>query len=86
MKTKVVASVGLILGLMILNFYLHQAFTPEQATALALQQMNEDGSRETLRAVEQVSNWIDLGVLGAGLMGVGIIWRHNLRKALKTAS
>ena len=86
MKTKVVASVGLILGLMIITFYLHQVFTPERASALALQQMNEDGSRERLRAVEQVSNWIDLGALGAGIAGVGMIWRKNLRKALKTAS
>lgn len=86
MKTKVVASVGLILGLMVLNFYLHQAFAPDQATALALQQMNEDGSRERLRAVEQVANWIDLGALGVGIVGVGMIWRKNLRKALKTAS
>lgn len=83
MKTKVVVSVMLVIGLMVLNFYLHQAFSPEQATALALQQLNEDGSREKLRAVEQVSNWLVLGAFGAGIVGVGMIWRKNLKKALK---
>lgn len=83
MKTKAVLSVMLVIGLMVLNFYLHQAFSPEQATELALQQLNEDGSREKLRAVEQVSNWLVLGTFGAGIAGVGMIWRKNLKKALK---
>jgi hypothetical protein len=62
------------------NFYLHQAFVPEQATALALQQMNEDGSREMLRAIEQVSNWIDIGSIFGGILGILVIWYGKIRE------
>ncbi len=74
MKKRVILTVLLLAVLPGLNFYLHQAMVPEQATNLALQQMNEDGSREKLRAMEQVSNWITLGIALAGIAGIGVIW------------
>lgn len=83
MKTKVLLSVVLVIGLVVLNFYLHQIFAPEQATELALQQMNEDGSREKLRAVEHASNWIVISATVFGIAGIGTIWRKNLKKVLK---
>jgi uncharacterized membrane protein YhfC len=69
--------IGVIPGL---NFYLHQALVPEQATDLALQQMNEDGSRETLRAIEQISNWIDIGSIFSGILGILVIWYGKIRE------
>jgi hypothetical protein len=63
-----------------LNFYLHQALVPEQAADLALQQMNEDGSRETLRAMEQISNWIDSGLIFGGILGILVIWFGKIRQ------
>ena len=62
------------------HFYLHQALVPEQATDLALQQMNEDGSRETLRAIEQMSNWIDIGLIFTGIFGILVIWYGKIRE------
>jgi hypothetical protein len=62
-----------------LNFYLHQALVPQQATDLALQQMNEDGSRETMRAIERLSNWIDTGLIFGGIFGVLVIWYGEIK-------
>jgi hypothetical protein len=83
MKIKVLLSVALMIGLVVLNFYMHQIVAPEQATELALQQMNEDGSREKLRAVEHASNWIVIGAMVFGIAGIGSIWRKSLKKVLK---
>jgi len=69
--------IGVIPGF---NFYLHQVFVPEQATVLALQQMNEDGSRETLRAIEQISNWIDISSIFGGILGILVIWYGKIRE------
>ena len=54
MKSRIILSILLVAVIPGLNFFLHQVFVPEQATELALQQMNEDGSRETLRAVDYI--------------------------------
>ena len=74
MKTKVILSVILIAILPGTSFYLHQALVPQQSTDLALQQMNEDGSREQLRAIERMSNWIDISLVAGGIIGIVIIW------------
>ena len=79
MKNRILLSILLIAVIPGLNFYLHQALVPEQATDLALQQMNEDGSRETLRAIEQISNWIDIGLIFGGIFGLLVIWCDKLR-------
>ena len=74
MKIKVILSVMIIAILPGMSFYLHQALVPQQSTDLALQQMNEDGSREQLRAIERMSNWIDISLLAGGILAVAIIW------------
>jgi len=79
MRNRILLSIVLIALIPGLNFYLHQAFVPEHATDLALQQMNEDGSRETLRAIEQLSNWIDIGLIFGGIFGLLLIWYDKLR-------
>ena len=84
MKKRVILTILWLAVLPGLNFYLHQAMVPEQATDLALQQMNEDGSREKLRAMELVSNWITLGIAFAGIAGIGIIWVGALRGRPRT--
>ena len=82
MKMRVILTVLWLAVLPGLNFYLHQALVPEQATDLALQQMNEDGSREKLRAIEQMSNWITLGLALAGVAGIGVIWVGTIKQRL----
>lgn len=82
MRNRILLSILLIAVIPGLNFYLHQAFVPEQATELALQQMNEDGSRETLRAIERLSNWIDIGLIFGGIFGLLIIWFDKIRGRL----
>ncbi len=77
---RILLSLLLIAVIPALNFYLHQALVPEQATDLALQQMNEDGSRETLRAIEQISNWIDVGSIFGGIFGILVIWYGKIRE------
>ncbi len=74
MMSRILLSILLIAIIPGLNFYLHQAIVPEQATELALLQMNEDGSRETLRAMEHLSNWIDVGLIFIGILGILVIW------------
>ncbi len=78
MMSRILLSILLIAIIPGLNFYLHQAIVPGQATELALQQMNEDGSRETLRAMEHLSNWIDAGLIFVGLLGILVIWYGKL--------
>ena len=73
-KTKVILSVIIIAILPGMSYYLHQALVPQQSTDLALRQMNEDGSRETLRAMEHLSNWIDVGLIFVGILGILVIW------------
>jgi hypothetical protein len=80
MMSRILLSILLIAIIPGLNFYLHQAFVPEQATELALQQMNEDGSRETLRAMEHLSNWIDVGLIFVGILGILVIWYGKIAK------
>ena len=77
---RILLSLLLIAVIPALNFYLHQDLVPEQATDLALQQMNEDGSRETLRAIEQISNWIDIGSIFGGIFGILVIWYGKIRE------
>ena len=84
MRSRILLTILLIAIIPGLNFYLHQALVPEQATDLALQQMNEDGSRETLRAIEQVSNWIDIGLIFAGIFGILAIWYGEIRQRRNT--
>jgi len=79
MRGRILLTILLIAIIPGLNFYLHQALVPEQATDLALQQMNEDGSRETLRAMEQISNWIDIGLIFGGIFGLLVIWYDKIR-------
>ncbi len=74
MKAKIINMVWLLIVLFALNFILHQWAIPHNTTDLALQQMNEDGSREQLRAWEELSNWITLGLSIAGLAGMLLIW------------
>jgi hypothetical protein len=74
MKIKVILSFMIIAILPGMSFYLNQALVPQQSTDLALQQMNEDGSREQLRAIERMSNWIDIGLLAGGILAAAIIW------------
>ena len=83
MRTRIILSILLIAAIPGLNFFLHQAFVPVNATELALQQMNEDGSRETLRAIEQISNWIDMGLIFGGIFGLLIIWYDKIRGRLR---
>ena len=82
MRNRILLSILLIAVIPGLNFYLHQALVPEQATDLALQQMNEDGSRETLRAIEQISNWMDIGVIFGGIFGILVIWYGKIKERL----
>lgn len=82
MRNRILLSILLIAAIPGLNFYLHQSFVPEHAADLALQQMNEDGSRETLRAIEQISNWIDIGLIFGGIFGLLIIWYDKIRERL----
>jgi len=82
MRNRILLSILLIAAIPGLHFYLHQAFVPQHATELALQQMNEDGSRETLRAIEQISNWIDIGLIFGGILGFLIIWYDKIRERL----
>jgi hypothetical protein len=88
MRSRILLTILLIAIIPGLNFYLHQALVPEQATDLALQQMNEDGSRETLRAIEHLSNWINIGLIFGGIFGIIVIWygeikqRRNSRRSL----
>ena len=74
MMSRIFLTILLIAIIPGLNFFLHQAIVPGQATELALQQMNEDGSRETLRAMEHLSNWIDAGLIFVGIFGILVIW------------
>jgi hypothetical protein len=80
MRSRILLSLLLIAVIPGLNFYLHQALVPEQATDLALQQMHEDGSRERLRAIEQISNWIDIGLIFIGIFGILVIWYDKIRE------
>jgi hypothetical protein len=80
---RTILSVFLIAVLPGLNFYLHQTLVPDQSTDLALQQLNEDGARETLRAMEQMSNWIDFSLVAIGIAGIGIIWTGKIRELLR---
>ena len=77
---RILLSLLLIAVIPGLNFYLHQALVPELSTDLALQQMNEDGSRETLRAMEQISNWIDIGLIFIVIFGILVIWYGKIRE------
>ncbi len=77
---RILLSLLLIAVIPGLNFYLHQALVPELSTDLALQQMNEDGSRETLRAMEQISNWIDIGLIFVVIFGILVIWYGKIRE------
>jgi len=79
MINRILLSILLLAVIPGLNFYLHQALIRQQATDLALQQMNEDGSRETLRAMEQLSNWIDIGLIFGGIFGLLVIWYDKIR-------
>ena len=79
MRSRLILSILVVAMMPGLIFLLHQVFVPEQATELALQQMNEDGSRESLRAIEQLSNWIDIGVIFSGIFGLLVIWYGKLR-------
>ncbi len=79
MRNRIFLSILLIAVIPGLNFILHQAVFPEQATELALQQMQEDGSREKLRAIEQISNWIDIGLIFVGIFGFLVIWYDKIR-------
>ena len=63
MRNRIILSILLIAVIPGLNFYLHQAFVPEHATELALQQMNEDGSRETLRVCPHFSHVSLIGMV-----------------------
>jgi hypothetical protein len=63
---------------------LHQALVPGQATDLALQQMNEDGSRETLRAIEHMSNWVGIYLAAVGIVGIGFIWCGEVMQRLRS--
>ena len=82
MRNRILLSILLIAVIPGLNFYLNQALVPEQATELALQQMNEDGARETLRAMERISNWIDIGLIFGGIFGLLMIWYDKIRGRL----
>ncbi len=77
---RILLSLLLIAVIPGLNFYLHQALVPELSNDLALQQMNEDGSRETLRAMEQISNWIDIGLIFVVIFGILVIWYGKIRE------
>ena len=83
MKSRILLSVLVVALVAGLNFYLHQSFAPGQATDLALKQMNEDGSRQKLRAIEQMSNWIEIGLATAGLAGICVIWGGKIRQRLR---
>ena len=88
MRSRILLTILIIAIIPGLNFYLHQALVPAQATDLALQQMNEDGSRETLRAMEHLSNWIDVGLIFVGILGILVIWygkiveRRSIRRGM----
>ncbi len=84
MKTRLLITGVVILGCLMLNFYLHQAFAPRTATNLALNQLNEDGSREALRAMERISNWIEVSTWGMGVAGIGVIWWPWLLEGLRS--
>ena len=72
--SRILLSILLIAIIPGLNFYLHQTLVPEQSVELALQQMNGDGSRGTLRAMGHLSNWIDVGLISVGILGLLVIW------------
>ena len=80
MRNRILLTIMLIAIIPGLNFYLHQALVPAQATDLALQQMNEDGSRETMRAIERLSNWIDIGLILGGIFGILVIWYGEIKQ------
>ena len=70
MKKELLYCVILVAVLFVLNIILHQIFVPQNATDLALQQMNEDGSREQLRVIERLSNYITPGLCVIGIVGI----------------
>jgi hypothetical protein len=82
MRTRLMISVLIITILFGLNVYLHQAVVPRRSSDLALQQLQEDGSREKLRAAEQLSNWIDMVLAFTGGVTLLTVWYVPLRKRL----
>ena len=84
MKTRLLLTAVVIVGCLMLNFYLHQAFIPQTATDLALNQMNEDGSREALRAMERLANWIEVSMWGLAIAGIGAVWWGKLLEGLRS--
>lgn len=76
MRTRLLHCTLWVVGLCVAGIVLHQICVPNNATELALRQMNEDGSREQLRVVEQLSNWITPALAVIGIVGVAVIWRR----------
>ena len=73
MKKKLTYCVMVVVGLFVLNMILHQVVVPQDTTALALQQMNEDGSREKMRVIDRLSNYITPSLVvigGAAVLGI----------------
>ena len=86
MKNVVIKCVILMVILFLINLVLHQVSVPQNATDLALQQMNEDGSREQLRVIERLSNYITPVLCIVGVVGIATIgyrWRREARKVRK---
>jgi len=80
MKTKLLHCAILVVTLFVLNIVLQQVVVPQNTADLALQQLNEDGSREQLRVAEQLSNWITTGLVLIGIVGLVVIWGKPARK------
>ena len=79
-KQKLTYLALLIVGLCLANIILHQMVLPQDATELALRQMQEDGSREQMRIQEYLSNWITPILVVKGLIVAVIILRHKPRQ------
>lgn len=54
MKTRIVLTIVLVAAIVAINIALYQAALPNTASNLAVGQMNEDGSREALRSLQQI--------------------------------
>ncbi len=78
---KIVLTVLIICGAYLFNQYMEQKILPNRQADLAIQQIEEDGSREQLRIEQDAQNHWPY-VLGGG--SVLLIWGVWLRPSKKS--
>jgi hypothetical protein len=93
MKTRIILTIVFVAAIAAINVALYQAALPDTASNLAVGQMNENGSREALRSLQQVQSslgfWLYV-ICAVVLLCIWwkparlFIWRHFNKTAILT--